>query len=315
MSSQRFIPKGISKINKSKLRGVQYFLLSLPFVALVFAFSYVPLFGWIYTFFDYHMGQKFLDFSTMEFIGWGNLVKLFNERQEVIRVLRNTLAISLLNLLASPIPIVFAVLLNEIKSNRFKKMVQTTTTLPNFISWIIVYGLAFSIFSGNGLVNILFSRLGLPVSDTGILGNNDHVWTFQLFIAVWKSMGWSAIIYIAAITGIDAELYEAVRIDGGNKFRCIWHITIPGIIPTFLVLLLLSISNLLNNGFDQYFMFYNSLVADKIEVLDYYVYKVGMKINDYSYSITIGMLKTFISVILLFTANWLSKRLRGESLI
>lgn len=304
-----------SKWNKKKLLGLKYLLISIPFLILVFAFSYVPLFGWIYTFFDYSIGQRFLDFSQMKFIGAGNLMKLINEKDEVLRVLRNTLAISFLNLLTTPVPIIFAIMLNEIKNTRFKKLVQTTTTLPNFISWIIVYGLAFALFSSNGFVSMLFSKLGIETPATGILGDNDRVWLFQLLISTWKHMGWSAIIYIAAITSIDAELYDAVHIDGGNKFRAIWHVTVPGIIPTYLVLLLLSISNLLNNGFDQYFMFYNSMVADKIEVLDYYVYKVGMLINDYSYSITIGVLKTLISLLLLFTANALSKKLRGHSLI
>lgn len=301
--------------NKKNVLGFKYFLIAVPFVLLVFAFSYIPLFGWIYTFFDYSMGQKFLDASQMKFIGFGNLIKLINERNEILRILRNTLVISFLNILATPIPLIFAILLNEIKSAKFKKIVQTTTTLPNFISWIIVYGLAFSMFSSNGAVNLLLSKMGITPSTTGILGDADFVWQFQLLVGIWKTMGWSAIIYIASITGIDSELYDAVRIDGANKFGAIWHITIPGVIPTYLVLLLLNISNLLNNGFDQYFMFYNSMVADKIEVLDYYVYKVGMLINDYSYSITIGMLKTLISVALLFIANGLSKKLRGQSLV
>jgi len=309
------VSKVYAKIPKKKLYGLKYFLIALPFMLFVFAFSYVPLFGWIYTLFDYKMGQNFFNITHSEFVGLGNIIKLYHEREEVVRVLRNTLVMSFLSIASSPLPVIFAIMLNEIKSSKYKKLIQTTTTLPNFISWIIVYGLAFSLFSTNGLVNTLLSRLGIPISDIGLLGDSDHVWVFQLGISIWKHLGWSAIIYIAAITGIDGELYDAIYIDGGNKFKAILHITVPGIIPTYLVLLLLSISHILSNGFDQYFMFYNSMVADKIEVLDYYVYKVGMMINDYSYSITIGMLKSFISIILLFTANAISKKLRGESLV
>ncbi len=147
------------------------------------------------------------------------------------------------------------------------------------------------------------------------MGDPDKVWLFQWFLNIWKTLGWSSIIYIAAIVGIDGELFDAARVDGANKLKTIWHITIPGIMPTYVVMFLLGVSNILSNGFDQYFMFYNSVVADKIEVLDYYVYKVGFLINDYPYSITLGMLKSLISILLLFVANTLSKKVRGESIV
>ena len=206
-------------------------------------------------------------------------------------------------------------MINELKGKYFKKFVQTATTLPNFISWIIVYGIAFSFFSMNGFVNMVLKKFGIDIAGAGIMGNPDYVWLFQWFLNIWKTLGWSAIIYIAAIVGIDGELFDAARVDGANKLKTIWHITIPGIMPTYVVMFLLGVSNILSNGFDQYFMFYNSVVADKIEVLDYYVYKVGFLINDYPYSITLGMLKSLISIVLLFTANMLSKKVRGESIV
>ena len=147
------------------------------------------------------------------------------------------------------------------------------------------------------------------------LGNGKIVWIFQLLLHIWKTLGWSAIIYIAAISGIDSELYDAASVDGASRFQKIRYVTVPGLYSTFFVLLLLSISNILNNGFDQYFVFFNALVADKIEVLDYYVYKIGILTNDYSLSIAIGMFKSFISVTLLFLANALSRRVRGESIV
>ncbi len=302
-----------------KIKGnnyrLKYLLIAIPFVLFVFAFSYVPLFGWIYSVIDYKAGQQFLDFSNVDFVGLRNFMKIIRGKNEILRIMRNTLVMSSLGIITSPLPIIFAIMLNEIKGNLFKKIVQTTTTLPNFISWIVVYGISFSMFSTNGLVNKLLALLNLPVSEVGILGNNDYVWFFQMGLIIWKSLGWSSIIYIAAISSIDTELYDAARVDGANKFRTIWHITVPGIAPTYMVLLLLNISNLLNNGFDQYYMFFNSMVSDRIEVLDYYVYKIGMIVNDYSYSITLGMLKTFISIILLFTANFISKKIRGVSLV
>ena len=303
------------RIGRKKLRGIKYLLLAVPFLIYVFAFSYVPLVGWIYSVFDYKIGQKFLDFGRMGFVGLGNFQKLFTERSEVLRVLRNTLALSALGLLATPVPVVFAIMFNEIKNSKFKKIVQTATTLPNFISWIIVYGVAFAFFSVNGFVSVLMQKIGIQPPVMGILGDVDHTWVLQWILGIWKSFGWSAIIYIAAITGIDSELYDAAKVDGANKIQSILHITIPGIMPTYVVMFLLAVSNILSNGFDQYFMFYNPMVADKIEVLDYYVYKVGFYINDYSYSITLGMLKSILGIVLLFTANALSKKIRGESIV
>ncbi len=303
------------RIGRKKLRGIKYLFLAVPFLIYVFAFSYVPLVGWIYSVFDYKIGQKFLDFGSMVFVGLGNFQKLFTERSEVLRVLRNTLALSALGLLATPVPVVFAIMFNEIKNSKFKKIVQTATTLPNFISWIIVYGVAFAFFSVNGFVSVLMQKIGIQPPVMGILGDVDHTWVLQWILGIWKSFGWSAIIYIAAITGIDSELYDAAKVDGANKIQSILHITIPGIMPTYVVMFLLAVSNILSNGFDQYFMFYNPMVADKIEVLDYYVYKVGFYINDYSYSITLGMLKSILGIVLLFTANALSKKIRGESIV
>ena len=308
-------PALAERIGRKKLRGIKYLLLAVPFLIYVFAFSYVPLVGWIYSVFDYKIGQKFLDFGSMVFVGLGNFQKLFTERSEVLRVLRNTLALSALGLLATPVPVVFAIMFNEIKNSKFKKIVQTATTLPNFISWIIVYGVAFAFFSVNGFVSVLMQKIGIQPPVMGILGDVDHTWVLQWILGIWKSFGWSAIIYIAAITGIDSELYDAAKVDGANKIQSILHITIPGIMPTYVVMFLLAVSNILSNGFDQYFMFYNPMVADKIEVLDYYVYKVGFYINDYSYSITLGMLKSILGIVLLFTANALSKKIRGESIV
>ena len=306
---------GYITISPKKRKGFMLFLLALPFAAFYLMFQYIPLFAWAYTLFDYKVGKPFLDFTQVDFVGIHYFRKLFTESSEILRVLRNTLVLSILGILASPLPIVFAILLNEIRSSKFKKVIQTVTTLPNFISWIVVFSLAHAMFSENGLITSIINLFGAQASRVGLLGNINAVWLFHLCLGIWKSLGWSAIIYIAAIAGIDAELYDACMIDGANRFRLVLHVTVPGIAPTYLVLLLLAISNLLSNGFDQYFMFYNSMVADRIEVLDYYVYKVGFLIGDYSYSITIGMLKTLISVFLLFSANFISKKIRGASLI
>ncbi|MFD0712835.1 ABC transporter permease subunit [Paenibacillus sp. GCM10027626] len=296
-----------------KKRSFTLFLAALPFVIFVLMFSYVPLFGWIYSFFNY---KPALRLDQMNFVGFDNFAKLYSDRHTVLQVMKNTLAMSFLNLLTAPLPMIGAILLNEIKNGKFRKFIQTATTLPNFISWIVVFSLSYAMFStSGGFVYTIMKQLGLEIPVIGLMGNADWAWIFQLLLGIWKTLGWSMIIYIAAIAGIDGELYEAARIDGANRFRLAVHITLPNLAPTFFVLLLLQISNLLNNGFDQYFVFYNSLVSEKLNVLDYYVYSAAFRTNDYSYATVLGMLKSIISLILLFSVNRLSKKLRGQSLV
>ncbi|MBN2984637.1 ABC transporter permease [Cohnella algarum] len=299
---------------KSKLfrrDGLKLLLMAIPFIALAFAFHYVPLFGWIYAFFDYKPG---IPLSRTPFVGLENFAELFSD-PNMARVLTNTLALSFLSILTSPLPLVLAILISEVKSGWFKRLVQTTSTLPNYISWVIVFSLAFSMFSADGAVNQIIEKLGFGPTTVNVLGNAERVWTVQTLLLVWKSVGWSAIIYLAAIVSIDGEQYDAAKVDGAGRFRCIWHITIPSVMPTFLVLLLLSISNLLSAGFEQYLVFNNIMVADRIEVLDLYVYRLGLVTRDYSYSTAVGIFKSVISILLLFTVNGLSKRIRGESIV
>ena len=209
----------------------------------------------------------------------------------------------------------FAIMLTEVKSKWFKKIVQTTTTLPDFISWIIVYGLAFAIFSAEGMVNTVLRNTGIIKESLDILGDPDKSWILMTLLGIWKSLGWNAIIYLAAIAGIDQELYDAASVDGANRWQKIRHVTIPQLSATYFVLLLLSISNLLSNGIDQYFAFQNPLVADKVRVLDLYIYQMGVLGRQYSFSIAMGIWKTVIGIILLMSANQLSKKVRGVSLI
>lgn len=307
----RKTPRGEVVARKKMPEGKKFFLAALPFLILVFAFAYVPLMGWAYAFFDYRPGMSLFDCN---FVGLKTFTKIWANKAELIRVMRNTLAMSGICITTMPLAVIFAIMLNEIKNSKFRKLVQTTTTLPNFISWIVVFTLAFAMFSTDGMVAGVFKALGKE-STINLLGDNKHAWMFQWALATWKSLGWSAIIYIASIAGIDSELYDAAHVDGANRMQTIRHITVPGLYATFFVQLLLAISNMLSNGFEQYFVFYNPLTADKIEVLDYYVFKIGVLTNDYPQSIALGMAKTIISVVLLFSANQLSKKIRGESIV
>lgn len=293
-------------------RGLYPFLLAMPFVLFVLVFSYVPLAGWICAFFDYRPG---FSFREMEFVGLKYFAYMFQTWGQTKLVLTDTLALSFLGLLCSPLPAIFAIMLTEMKSKWFKKIVQTTTTLPNFISWIIVYGLAFAILSSDGMVNTLLRDCGILEGSIDFLGDPNKSWILMTLLSVWKTLGWNAIIYLAAIAGIDQELYDAASVDGANRWQRIRHVTVPGLSSTYFVLLLLSISNLLSNGMDQYFAFTNPLVANKLRVLDLYIYQMGVVGRQYSFSIAMGIWKTVIGIGLLLLANKLSKKVRGSSLI
>jgi len=210
---------------------------------------------------------------------------------------------------------IFAIFLNEIRAVRFRKAVQTLTTLPNFISWVLVYSIAFAMFTSEGMVNGLLRQLGAIDSPILFLQDSSHVWLTMWMWITWKSLGWSAIMYIAAITSIDESLYEAAYVDGATRMQVIWHVTLPSLLPTYFVLLVLQVANFLNNGLEQYFVFQNAFNKEYIQVLDLYVYNLAIGGGSYSVSVAISMMKSLISVALLFSVNQLSKWLRGEGVV
>jgi putative aldouronate transport system permease protein len=290
------------------------FLMMLPMLVLAFVFCYLPLFGWRYAFFDYKSGETL---SMDKFVGFKWFTQLFQNsatRNDIIRVIKNTLAMSGLGIATSWVPMVFAIFLAEIKNTHFRRIVQTFTTIPNFISWVLVYAIALAIFSTDGFVNTFLTAIGHPTT-TNYLLSTSHMWLKMLAWGLWKGLGWSAIIYIASITGIDQQLYEAATVDGAGRFAKMWYITIPELIPTYMVLLLMSIANVLSNGMDQYLVFSNAVNKESIEVLDLYVYNLGIGSGLIPMSTVIGMIKSIISVILLFSANGISKLVRGESIV
>jgi putative aldouronate transport system permease protein len=195
------------------------------------------------------------------------------------------------------------------------RAIQTLTTIPNFISWVLVYAVAYCIFSTDGFVSGLMVNSGLWQSGKNMLMGDSHIWLKMLAWGMWKGLGWSAIMYIAAITGIDPQLYEAATVDGAGRFQKMWHITVPELIPTFMVLLLLSIAGILNNGMEQYLVFENATNTSPITVLDLYVYKLGIGQGIIPLSTLVGMVKSLVSISLLFGANAISKMIRGTSIV
>ncbi len=315
MKKNKTAAKSVSSGRMKDKRGIKYFLWILPFLVLVFLFSYFPLHGWIYSFFDYKPPRAL---SDCEFVGLQWFKMLFTNKTQVtqlIQVMKNTFAMSLLGIATSILPVGFAIFLNEIKCKWFKTFVQTFTTLPNFISWVLVYSVAFSLFSSTGMVNTFLQNLGVITEPLKFLDSDSHTYLWMLLWNTWKGLGWGAIMYLASIASIDQELYEAASIDGANRFQLIKNITLPALMPTFFIMLMLAISNFLNNGMDQYFVFQNSFNKEHIQVLDLYVYNIGMTGSSYSLATAISMMKSIVSVALLTIVNLVSKKTRGESII
>jgi len=305
----------LGKINKKKWYSFKLFLFILPFIALVLLFSYYPLYGWVYAFYDYRPPRPF---SDAEFVGlkwFKSLVENPIKVKQLLQVLKNTFVMSGITLGTSWIPMLFAVFMNELKCVPFRKFVQTVTTLPNFISWVLVYSVAFSLFNSTGMMNTLLFKLGLTTEPILFLQSSENVWLTQWLWLTWKNLGWAAIMYIAAISSIDDELFQAAKVDGATRMQTIRYITIPSLLPTFFVLLMINIGNFLSNGMEQYYVFQNAFNKEYIQVLDLYVYNLAMGSGSYSVSVAISMLKSVVSVILVVGANWVSKVTRGESFL
>lgn len=295
--------------------GFRLFLMTLPLLALVFMFSYLPLSGWRYAFYDYRAGMKL---ENVPYVGLKYFKSIFGSTyriRDILRVMRNTLAMSFLGLACSPLPMLFAIMLYEMRSKAYRRIVQTLTTLPNFISWVLVYAVAYSMFSvSDGFVNRALIKMGVIDGGINFLASRNNVWLTMQGYGIWKSLGWNAVMYLAALMSVDQSLYEAARVDGAGRWDIIFHIEVPSLLPTFFVLLMLSIGNIINNGMEQYYVFENSMNKEYIEVLDLYVYNQGLAGNQIPYATAIGMLKSVVSIILLSFANGISKLIRGNSI-
>ena len=304
------------KLSERKLRSYKEFLYILPFLIIVALFSYFPLYGWIYAFHDYRPPFPITSETWVGLKWFATIVNNPVRLENILRVLRNTFAMSGISLLFSWFPMVFAVFLNEIQCKPFKKFVQTVTTLPNFISWVLVYALAFSLFSTSGAVNSVLVELGLIDKPIAFLKSSEHIWFKMWLWLTWKNAGWAAIMYLAAISGIDDQMIEAAKVDGATRMQIIWNITIPSLLPTYFVIVMLNLANFLSNGMEQYFVFQNAFNQDYIEVLDLYVYNMSISgTGMYPLSTAISILKSIVSVVLLFVTNTVSKLVRGEGFI
>ena len=300
---------------RKQRQGFKEFLLVLPFIILIAVVCYYPLYGWVYAFYDYKPPQALTPDKFVGLKWFKQMVENPVKVKQILGVLRNTFAISGLSLLFSWFPMMFAVFLNEIKCVPFKKFVQTVTTIPNFISWVLVFSIAYSVLNSTGVVNSILLNLHVIDKPIDFLKSASHIYFKQWLWLTWKNAGWAAIMYIAAITGIDEQMMEAAKVDGANRMQIIRNITIPSILPTYFVIVMLNLANFLTNGMEQFYVFQNSFNKEYIQVLDLYVYNLAMGSGGYSLSVAVSILKTIVSIILLTLTNGFSKLVRGEGFI
>ena len=286
------------------------YILLLPMFALILLFHYVPLYGIVLAFKKYRMIDGIFG---SEWVGLYQFRKLL-ATESFWKVMSNTLEISALRLLFGfPAPILLAIFLNEIRNKYFKKAVQTISYLPYFMSWVVLGGIFRQLFSiDGGLINYIIKACGgAPIS---FLTSNNWFRTILIGTGVWQGVGWSSVIYLATIAGIDPQLYEAATMDGANRFQMVRYITLPMLYPVMSITFILNIGGILNAGFDQIFNMYSPMVYDSADILDTYVYRLGFEESDYSFSTAVGLFKNVVGFILVIVTNLVSKKLSGNGI-
>ncbi|MBP3359780.1 MAG: sugar ABC transporter permease [Clostridia bacterium] len=301
--------KTTGKFIKDFKLNYDLYLLLIPGLALLIIFKYVPMYGVSIAFQDFNI---FKGISGSEWVGMDNFIRLFHS-EEFYKIFRNTLVISIYKIVFSfPIPILIAIMLNEMKKIAVKRVVQTVIYLPHFLSWVIVGGIFTTILSTNGLINGIIMDLG--GESIPFMMSNRWFRSILIISDIWKGCGWGAIVYIAAIAGIDQELYEAAEIDGAGKIRQILHITLPGLSSTIVLMLILKLGYIMVEGQEQVLMMYNPTVYETGDIITTYVYRIGMGKMDYSFSSAVGLLNSVISLVLVWGGNFLSGKLVGKSI-
>lgn len=285
-------------------------IMALLGIAWMIIFNYIPMYGVVIAFKDYDIIRTI---SEAPWVGLEHF-KEFLADDSFFYVMRNTLGISLLKLATFPLPIIFALFLNEVRSLRFKKYIQTISYLPHFLSWVVLGGILATWLSDVGIFNKIFMALNLIDQPISYLAEPKYFWTIVITSDIWKELGWSAIIYLAAISSISPEMYEAAKIDGAGRFQQMWYVTLPAIKATISILFILAVSGVLNSNFDQILVLRNSLNDSASNVIDYYVYYTGLSQGRFSYSTAVGLFKSVIAITLLLIANQVSKKLNDTSL-
>ena len=285
------------------------YLMLIPTLLFYIVFRYIPMFGNIMAFQNFKITRGF---TGSDFVGFKHFIRFFSD-YNFWRLLRNTVMLNLhLLVIAFPMPIIFALLLNELRCVKFKKAVQTITYMPHFISTVIIASLTLDFFSSNGVINSVIEMLGGMSRD--FMTEPKYFWMIYTITSIWQSLGWSAIIYLSALSSIDQELYEAATIDGAGRWKQTLYVTIPGILPTVMILLIMQVGKMLTVGYEKIILLYNPSIYETADVISTYVYRKGILGADYGYSTAVGLFNSVINIILLFTSNKLSKKFTGSGL-
>lgn len=292
-------------------RDLPRWSLILPALALLIVFNYIPIYGLVMAFQDF---SPYKGVFHSNFVGWKHFA-YFLKDEGFWRVMRNTVLINLYQLIfGTPIPILFALLLNEVRDGLFKRSVQTISYLPHFISWVVVCSIINTILSpAGGIVNVALGRL-FGMEPIYFLSKNSYFRSILVVSSAWKNFGMSAVYYLAALSGIDPQLYEAAKIDGAGKWAQTLHITLPGILPIFTLLFILNVGSMISIGFEQIFLLYNPLVYDVGDVISTYTYRMGIVNAQYSRTTAIGLAQSVVNFALVYSANRLSKKFVGYSM-
>lgn len=290
-----------------------YYLMALPGLIYLLVFKYAPMFGLVIAFKDYDPYSGVAGIFSAEWVGLANFKKFFDSYY-FERIMSNTLIISFMKLLFGfPAPIIFALILNEVRGERFKKVVQTISYIPHFISWVIVAALLQSLLTtDNGLVNVILNSFGMR--SISFLSSPKYFRAILIISDIWKSIGFGSIVYLAAIAGVDQSQYEAAAIDGAGRFKRIWYITLPSIASVVVIMLIFRVGGLLDAGFEQIFLTYSPSVYKVADIIDTFVYRVGLVEHDYSYSVAVSFFKSVVAALLLLTTNFVSRRISGEGI-
>lgn len=306
--------KSARRLGYSFSAQFQLHTMMLPGTILMIVFSLVPLFGLLLAFKNYKVTEGIIGVFTSSFYGFQNFKIIFSNH-DFTNMLKNTLGINLIGQLISiPLTILFALFLNEIRNKRVKSFVQTVTYMPHFVSWVVFGGIVIILLNADGAVNEILLRLGIVAAPVVFMAEPQFFWGIAIIANIVKELGWGTILYTAAISGVDQELYEAAEIDGAGRYRKMWYITLPGIKGTIVIMIIFAVAGIMNNNFDQIYILQNSFNLERSEVIDTYIYKVGLQQLQFGMAAAINIFKSALALILLMTANKISNKLTDSGL-
>lgn len=299
----------------NKIKRQKWLLLMMtPAFLCILLFNYLPLSGWYIAFSEYKLGGSLFG---GEFVGLKYFIKIFRESSDLVYLIRNTLVMNGVTLVLNLLVALFlAILLKEATWKRGAKITQTVSFFPYFVSWVIAYSIVWSLLAVNsGAINQFLVRIGVLEKGLNILGDPKYSWQLIILLNMWKSTGYNTIIFLSAISGISSEEYEAAALDGAGRWQQIRYVTLPNLLPTVSVLLIMNAGWILSSNLEQFFIFSNPTNWSRMEVLDMYIYKFGLKMLDFPYATAMGIIKTVVSICLLLFVNWLTKRMSENSVL